>query len=308
MFKRFFPLLAVAAMVSTAFGVEWMTDLEAAKAKAKAEKKLILMDFTGSDWCTSCKIMRKKILDTPEFDAYAKEKFVCLEVDMPHTTPQPEKLQKQNGYLAEKYEVRVYPTIVVAAPDEQIVGGFLGSVSNMAKMKYRLDLAWKAGKKYRKSAKATGVDRAKCLCAVWQNIPMELRGNFQEMKQEIIKLDTKHETAMVDELKAEEQMKQYYEDVRPAKDAKEFLAVTSKYAPVVMPQNAEEIYRWHLTMLEQCAKTVEDVKEIEKYSRKSMELDPTNTPEEIEDALKEFKDPKAYLEKLIKKNAEADKS
>jgi hypothetical protein len=30
--------------------VEWLTDLAQAKAKAKQENKVVLMNFTGSDW------------------------------------------------------------------------------------------------------------------------------------------------------------------------------------------------------------------------------------------------------------------
>ena len=29
--------------------LDWLTDFESAKAKAKAENKMVLMDFTGSD-------------------------------------------------------------------------------------------------------------------------------------------------------------------------------------------------------------------------------------------------------------------
>ena len=33
-------------------------------AQAKAEKKLLLLDFTGSDWCPYCIQMKKESLDT----------------------------------------------------------------------------------------------------------------------------------------------------------------------------------------------------------------------------------------------------
>ena len=32
----------------------WMTDVPKAVEKAKAEKKLVMLDFTGSDWCGWC--------------------------------------------------------------------------------------------------------------------------------------------------------------------------------------------------------------------------------------------------------------
>jgi thiol-disulfide isomerase/thioredoxin len=39
----------------------WLTDYEAAKAKAKSDNKLVLLEFTGSDWCGYCKRMQAEI-------------------------------------------------------------------------------------------------------------------------------------------------------------------------------------------------------------------------------------------------------
>jgi thiol:disulfide interchange protein len=50
--------------VSAAEG-DWLTDLSKAQAKAKTEKKLVLMDFNGSDWCPPCKALRKNVLSSP---------------------------------------------------------------------------------------------------------------------------------------------------------------------------------------------------------------------------------------------------
>ena len=36
----------------------WQTNFEAAKARAKAEHKLLLVEFSGSDWCPFCKKMK----------------------------------------------------------------------------------------------------------------------------------------------------------------------------------------------------------------------------------------------------------
>ena len=55
------------AMVAPSFAAEWLTELPAAQAKAAAENKAILVDFTGSDWCGWCIRLRKNVFDTPEF-------------------------------------------------------------------------------------------------------------------------------------------------------------------------------------------------------------------------------------------------
>jgi hypothetical protein len=42
--------LLLAFGLAQASAVEWLTDLAQAKAKAKQENKVVLMNFTGSDW------------------------------------------------------------------------------------------------------------------------------------------------------------------------------------------------------------------------------------------------------------------
>jgi len=92
---------------------QWLTDLSKAQAKAKTEKKLVLMDFTGSDWCPPCKALYKNVLSTPEFIDYAKKNLVLIEVDFPRSKPQAEELKKANQVLQEKFKIEGYPTIIV---------------------------------------------------------------------------------------------------------------------------------------------------------------------------------------------------
>lgn len=98
--------------VSAAEG-EWLTDLDKAKEKAKAENKMVLMDFTGSDWCPPCKALHKNVLASPEFVEFAKKNLVLVEVDFPTKKPQSDELKKANKTLAKKFGIKAYPTIVV---------------------------------------------------------------------------------------------------------------------------------------------------------------------------------------------------
>ena len=65
--------------------VVWLTDFEAAKKQAAAEKKPIMMFFTGSDWCGWCQKLHEDVLDKDEFQAFAKDGVVLLELDFPRT-------------------------------------------------------------------------------------------------------------------------------------------------------------------------------------------------------------------------------
>lgn len=94
-------------------GVEWLTDLPAAQAKAKAENKLVLMNFTGSDWCGWCMRFKKKVYETAEFAEYAAKNLILVELDFPDKKPQSEELKKANKALQSQYKVTGFPTTVI---------------------------------------------------------------------------------------------------------------------------------------------------------------------------------------------------
>ena len=91
----------------------WLTDHKAAQQQAKEEKKLLLMDFTGSDWCSWCIKLHKEVFSQKDFVAYAKDNLILLEVDFPQNKPQAKALKKTNEALQKKYNVEGYPTIIV---------------------------------------------------------------------------------------------------------------------------------------------------------------------------------------------------
>ncbi len=111
--KRLAFILAICGMVAQLHAAEWLTDLPKALDKAKAEKKMVLMDFTGSDWCPPCKALHKTVLTSPEFEAYAETNLILVEVDFPNEKPQTEELKASNKVLAQKYEIEGYPTVIV---------------------------------------------------------------------------------------------------------------------------------------------------------------------------------------------------
>lgn len=106
-------LLGLAATQGLAAEGEWLTDLAKAQAKAKAEKKMVLVDFTGSDWCPPCKALYKNVLTSKEFSAFAKDNLVLVEIDFPHNKKQSDEQKKANRELKKKYDVEGYPTVIV---------------------------------------------------------------------------------------------------------------------------------------------------------------------------------------------------
>jgi thioredoxin-related protein len=103
----------LAGQLTVLADVQWSTDLPASQAAAKKDKKLVLVNFTGSDWCSWCKKLQKEVFTTKEFDEYSKKKLVLVEIDFPNQKKQSPDLKKANEALQSKYKAEGFPTIVV---------------------------------------------------------------------------------------------------------------------------------------------------------------------------------------------------
>jgi protein disulfide-isomerase len=106
--------------------LNWSTDLSKAQATAKAEHKMVLLDFTGSDWCGWCMKFDKEALSTDKFADYAKAHLELVVVDFPNKKPQSDELKAANKALAEKYGVDGYPTFVLLNSDGKEIGRQVG--------------------------------------------------------------------------------------------------------------------------------------------------------------------------------------
>ena len=111
----------------------WSEDQPKALAQAKSDKKLVLMDFTGSDWCGWCIKMDKEVFDTPEFKEYAKDHLVLLELDYPHKKALDPATKEQNDKLAKQYNIEGFPTMIVVDGDGKTLKTFGGYQEGGAK-------------------------------------------------------------------------------------------------------------------------------------------------------------------------------
>lgn len=91
----------------------WITDFEAAKKQAAEQKRPILADFSGSDWCGWCIRLDKEVFSQKAFQDYAATNLVLFLADFPARKPQPETLAAQNKKLAAQYGIEGYPTVLL---------------------------------------------------------------------------------------------------------------------------------------------------------------------------------------------------
>jgi protein disulfide-isomerase len=102
----------------------WITSVEQGQQEAKTSNKLVLLDFTGSDWCGWCVLLDREVFSKPKFKEYASKNLVLVEVDFPKRKPVSDTTRKENIRLAQQYQVQGFPTIIVLNSDGQVVGEF----------------------------------------------------------------------------------------------------------------------------------------------------------------------------------------
>jgi len=104
----------------------WETDYKNAQDEAKTNHKLVLLNFTGSDWCGYCIMLDRAILSKPEFKEYANKNLVLVELDFPRRKQQSVATRKQNQELAERYQIEGFPTLVVLNGEGKTVWRYEG--------------------------------------------------------------------------------------------------------------------------------------------------------------------------------------
>lgn len=83
----------------------WSGNFNEAAKEASASHKLIVINFSGSDWCGPCIRLRKEILESAAFEGYAKENLILVRADFPRQKKnQLDKGQvKRNETLADQF-------------------------------------------------------------------------------------------------------------------------------------------------------------------------------------------------------------
>ena len=107
----------------------WDSDFEDAKKKAEKEHKLILLNFSGSDWCGPCIRLHKEIFETPVFTHYADSNLVLINADFPRLKKNQlsKDQQKKNDKLADKYNPQgIFPYTLLLNAEGKVIKAWEG--------------------------------------------------------------------------------------------------------------------------------------------------------------------------------------
>lgn len=310
MFGKFFISVVAAAAVVPVQAVEWGTDFEAARAQAEAADKAVLVFFTGSDWCHFCNVLKRRVLDKPEFAEWGADKFVYLEVDLPRRTPLPETLLRQNQQLVKRYRVGGFPTVVITDARGHALGGFTGGMTRMADVVKALKPALEVHRDLLLAAEC-GADapaRAARLAAAYAAYPDNYRRFNAWLREELEKLDADNATQWRTTYAAEQQMAALdAELLRHITDRAAMLACFDRYAAEAVPGNRSRILRLkdhYLTGLASQklnrARTREDILEARDLQLQAAECtdDAAERAERVRRVSEVYADPDAMLETM----------
>ena len=310
MIKHWF-MAAVAAVAAwaPAEAAEWMTDFEAAKAKAAQENKAVLVDFTGSDWCHFCNVLRRRVLDTPAFEEYGADKFVYLEVDLPRTIRLPEKLLAQNNAMVKQYEVGGFPTVLLLDEKGHALGGFTGGLTRLPDVVKSLEPAWQVYCLL-KAAETEPARRAEHLAAAYALYPDSHRKHNGWLQQLLEEADPQNESGWHATRAAEKQMQQLQVELQDYVMSRHaVVACYDRYLEQALPGNRPRILALKSRYLNgvsaimlRRARTVEDVLASRALQLQAAEC--VENPTEREELIRRIHEAYAHPESLLPKKGD----
>lgn len=109
-----------APVLSYGQGITFLHDLDEALAKAKAENKMVFIDFYTS-WCAPCKVLSNEVFPLANVGSYFNANFVSCKIQCD---------DKGVGVeLGKKYQVYAYPTLMFIDKNGEMVHSMAGSTS-----------------------------------------------------------------------------------------------------------------------------------------------------------------------------------
>ena len=192
--------------VTMAAGKGWVDNVEEAVKTAQNEKKDLLLDFTGSDWCPPCMALNREVLSTESFISEWSKDFVLVELDFPNNKPQSDEIKRMNNEWNQRFNIRGYPTIILAdssgLPYAQTVGYGGGPEAWQANLKKARELKTKRDEAFARAEKAQGIEKAKALDEGLSVLDPAIVPAYEKQVDEIIALDADNSAGLKEKYQA----------------------------------------------------------------------------------------------------------
>lgn len=240
-----FTTVACVAILAEASALEWMRDLDAAGKKAAAESKLLLVEFTGSDWCKFCIAQKKNVLEQPEFVAWAEKYCVPVEIDVPNNAALVggERQKRLNKFICDEFGVQSFPTLKVMTPEMVTVGGYSGAQSSPGGAIARLEKSFAAAKRLRSALKKDGAARTQALADIYRKLSEAERPHQFNLLRLLAESDSDNTTGLVPEYRRLAQIKRLQRGLAESLTAEERLNYLNREWENPEPGNEEALRR-----------------------------------------------------------------
>jgi thioredoxin-related protein len=109
---------------------QWRTNIREAQDIARKEHRHILLNFSGSDWCGPCILLKKEVFDDAVFAGMADTSLVLVNADFPRMKKnQPSKeQQKINDAAADRYNPKgVFPLTLLLTTEGGVLKQWEGN-------------------------------------------------------------------------------------------------------------------------------------------------------------------------------------
>ena len=281
---------ALLALGMAAQALPEAADLDAAKAQATQEKRDIMVDFTGTDWCTACIHLRTKIIDSAAFNKAYGEKFVLVSVDFPRTPelvariPDDEKRKREN--LLTSYRIEGLPGVVLmdekGMPYDIIHGARRTPEEYMPLVAAGLQKRAARDAAFAKAAGLSGMEQAKALAEGLMGLPAACRDKYVAEIDIINAADPENTLGFkelgsnaVTRIKQTEQLRDLLSSFRGKLDAQSLkTSIEMLHAFLEQPGLHPEIRQEALSAIGDSYALMRDYKNMYAYYKKALEVAP----------------------------------
>jgi thiol-disulfide isomerase/thioredoxin len=203
---------------------DWFEEFETAQAAAKEQKKDLLIDFGGSDWCAPCKWLKERILSKPTFIELAREHYILVDIDDLQRGKMPAGRKEHYQALQKEYGVETFPSVVLATPEGKPYAWatYMPSINEPEKYWSLLEPLRKRGTVFREHLEraqvAAGAEKAAALVDALSQIRADFATRYYAGEiAEIRKLDPADRSGYLSFLKGRHEVEVLQERLHAAK-------------------------------------------------------------------------------------------